>query len=323
MRRIVPRRLRTLGSVLRAAVVSWIAHRAGSKSAALAFYTLFSLTPILLLTIAVAGYFFGTQAARGEIVAQIQGLTGPNGAQAIQALLAAARDPGTGTIATLVAAGFLVIGATTVFVELKSSLDELWEVARPRASSATIELLKVRMLSLGMIMALAFLFLVSLVVSAVLAVLEDYAGGFLHDSAIALSWISSLFTYCIIASLFAVIYKTLPDAPLSWHDVWIGAGVTSGLFILGKNVIGIYLGNSGVASGFGAAGSVVALLLWLYYSAQVFFLGAEFTRQYALTLGSLKRPEDCERRAVATPIPDAVGRDRSQPTGACAEPPRR
>lgn len=264
---------------------SWVKHRAASKGAALAFYTLFSLTSILPVTIAVAGYFFGVEAAQGEIVGQIQGLVGPNGAQAIQALLAAARSHTSGMIATLVASALLLIGATSVFAELKDSLDEIWEVSASQRP-AFLTLLRTRFLSFGIVLVLAFLLLVSLAVSAALAVLERYAGEIWSNSVVILSFFSTLISYSVIASLFAVIYKMLPDAHLSWRDVWIGAVVTAGLFVLGKYLIGLYLGNSGVASGFGAAGSVIALLLWVYYSAQIFFLGAEFTRQYAIFYGS-------------------------------------
>jgi membrane protein len=276
-----------LKAMLEGSIAAWFDHRAGSKSAALAFYTLFSMTPILLLAIAFAGYVFGAEAAQGAIVAQVQGLVGPNGAQAIQALLAAARDPASGLLATLVAGVLLVVGTTTVFVELKSSLDELWGDPKP-SPSVFRELLRTRLLSFGLVLVLAFLLLVSLVVSAALAMLEHYANGIFAASAPLLATISSLLTYAVIACMFAVIYKTLPDAPLSWHDVWIGAAFTAGLFALGKYVIGLYLGNSGVASSFGAAGSLIALLLWVYYSAQIFFLGAELTRQYALCFGSLR-----------------------------------
>ena len=272
-------------------IKAWVDHRASSRGAALAFYTLFSMTPILILAIAIAGYFFGAQAAQGEIIGQIQGLVGPNGAQAVQALLAAARNPLSGLVATLVATVLLLIGATSVFAELKGSLDEMWGVT-PSEHSTFIILLKTRFLSFSLVLVLAFLLLISLVISAALAVLERYVGTFWSSSMMALSAVSQIISFSVIASLFAVIYKMLPDAPLSWRDVWIGAVFTAALFSLGKYAIGLYLGNSGVASGFGAAGSLIALLLWVYYSAQIFFFGAEFTRQYALWYGSLKYQRD-------------------------------
>ena len=300
---------RRLHIVLRESINSWFDHRAGSKSAALAFYTLFSMTPILLLAIAVAGYVFGAEAAQGAIVGQVEGLVGPNGAQAIQALLAAARDPASGLLATLVASVLLLVGTTSVFAELKSSLDELWEVDRS-AQSSFGEFVRTRLLSFGLVLVLAFLLLVSLVVSAALVMLEPFfqyvAGGMAGSSALLLamlSTLSSIFSFAVIACMFAIIYKTLPEAPLSWRDVWIGAAFTAALFNLGKAMIGLYLGNSGVASSFGAAGSLIAVLLWVYYSAQIFFLGAEFTRQYALWFGSLQQ----ERRRVAMILSNGRG----------------
>ena len=279
---------RRLRIVLVASLVSWIDHCAASKGAALAFYTLFSMTPILVLAIAVAGYFFGAEAAQGEIVAQLEGLVGPNGAKAMQALLAGAQSPSSGLLATLIASVLLLLGATSVFAELKGSLDELWGVGPPARSGFGV-LLRTRLLSFGLVLVLAFLLLVSLVVSAGLAMAERYAHGMLGSSALVLETLSSFVSFAVIACMFSIIYKTLPDAPLSWRDVWIGAAFTAGLFSLGKYVIGLYLGNSGVASSFGAAGSLIALLLWVYYSAQIFFLGAEFTRHYARWFGSLQQ----------------------------------
>ncbi len=279
--------IRRFQIVLIQSLKSWFDHRADSKGAALAFYTLFSITPILVLAIAFAGYFFGAEAAQGEIVAQVEGLIGPNGAQAVQALLAGARNPASGLIATLVASVLLLLAATSVFVELKGSLDELWGIEESSRSVFRI-LVRTRLLSFGLVLVLAFLLLVSLVISAVLAMFERYAGEIWGGSYEMLTTTTSGISFAVIAGLFAVIYKTLPDAPLSWRDVWIGALFTAGLFSLGKYAIGLYLGNSGVASSFGAAGSLIALLLWVYYSAQIFFLGAEFTRQYALGFGSLQ-----------------------------------
>jgi membrane protein len=211
---------------------------------------------------------------------------GRNGAQAIQALLAGARDASSGVTATVIASGLLLVGATSVFVELKGSLDELWGIEPPKGL-AVVVFLRTQLHAFGLVLVLAFLLLVSLVLSAGLAVLERYVGGFWSNSYQILAISSSALAFGVIACLFAVIYKVLPDAPLSWRDVWIGAAFTAGLFSLGKFAIGVYLGNSGVASSFGAAGSLIALLLWVYYSAQIFFLGAEFTRQYALGFGSL------------------------------------
>jgi len=274
--------------LLSPSLTAWLAHRAASKGAAVAFYTLFSMTPILVLTIAVAGYFFGAVAAHGEIIAQMQALVGPNGAQAISAVLAAAHNSESGVIASVIATLLLLVGATSVFVELKDSLDEMWGTNKPQASSFSL-ILKTRVLCFGLVLVLAFLLLVSLVISAALAVLQQYIfGGLWSLAALLLSPLAWLISFGVIASLFAVIYKMLPEAPLAWQDAWFGALFTALLFSLGKYIIGVYLGNSGVTSSFGAAGSVIALLLWVYYSAQIFFFGAEFTRQYALRFGSLR-----------------------------------
>ena len=283
----ISRWLSRMYAVLTKSLNAWIDHRAGSKGAALAFYTLFSMTPILSLALAGAGDFFGAEAAQGEIIAQVEGLVGRNGAQAIQALLAGARDPASGLAATMVASGLLLVGATSVFVELKGSLDELWGIEPPKGM-AIVVFLRTRLHSFGLVLVLAFLLLVSLVLSAAFAVLERYASGIWSSSYNILAILSSVIAFGIIACLFAVIYKVLPDAPLSWRDVWVGAAFTAGLFSLGKYGIGLYLGNSAIASSFGAAGSLIALLLWVYYSAQIFFLGAGFTRQYALEFGSLQ-----------------------------------
>ena len=276
-----------LYAVLIASLRGWIEHRAGSKGAALAFYTLFSMAPILILAIAGAGYLFGAEAAQGEIVAQLEGLVGHDGAQGIQALLAGARDPASGLAATLVAGALLLVGATSVFVELKGSLDELWGIEPPKGR-AILVFLRTRLYSFGMVLVLAFLMLVSLVLGAALSGLERYAGGTWSRSYDVFATFASGISFAVIASLFAVIYKVLPEAPLSWRDVWIGAVFTAGLFSVGKYAMGAYLGTGGAASSLGAAGSLVALLLWVYYSAQIFFLGAEFTRHYALLFGSLR-----------------------------------
>ncbi|HYD33575.1 MAG TPA: YihY/virulence factor BrkB family protein [Methylophilaceae bacterium] len=284
----VPSSIRASVGVAILTVTEWLDNRASSKAAALAFYTLFSMAPILVLAVALAGYFFGTEAAEGEMLTQLRGLVGENGAEAAQAMLAAARDKEAGLISTLIATALLIIGATTVFAELKVSLDELWEVQPKEEESGILSLIRTRLLSFGIVLVLGFLLMVSLVVSALLAVLENYLGNLWGLSTELFTAISWTFSFFVISFLFSVIYKMLPSIPLSWHDVWIGAIATAGLFMLGKYLIGLYLGNSGVTSSFGAAGSVIALMLWVYYSASVFFLGAEFTRIYAQRFGSLK-----------------------------------
>ena len=278
---------RRIAALLRCALAEWFAHRAASKGAALAFYTLFSIAPILIVVIAIAGFFYGTQAAQGELLAQLKGLVGAQGAEAIQLVLAGARNHEDGRWATLVACALLLFGATSVFAELKDSLDQIWQVP-PLENASWWDIVRTRLLSFGLILVLAFLLMVSLVLSAALAVLERYWGGIWKDAVVLLSWLTSAISFGVIAVLFGVIYKMLPRIKLSWRDVVIGALGTATLFSLGKFAIGAYIGNSGVANSFGAAGSMIALLLWVYYSAQIFFLGAEFARQYALQLGSLR-----------------------------------
>ncbi|MDD5463244.1 MAG: YihY/virulence factor BrkB family protein [Methylococcales bacterium] len=285
----LPKILRYGYKLLSPSLTAWLAHRATSKGAAVAFYTLFSMTPILVLTIAVSGYFFGTEAAQGEIIAQMKALVGPNGAQAVGALLSAAGHPKSGVIASVIATFLLLLGTTSVFVELKDSLDEMWGTDNKPQTSSLSMILKTRILCFSLVLVLAFLLLVSLVISAALALLRQYVlGGVWDFTALVLSPVVSLISFGVIASLFAVLYRMLPETPVAWQDAWVGALFTAILFSLGKYGIGLYLGNSGVTSSFGAAGSVIALLLWVYYSAQIFFFGAEFTRQFALHYGSLR-----------------------------------
>lgn len=284
-----PQRFRAM---LVGAVEEWISDRASSKGAALAFYTLFSLAPVLVMVLAIAGTVFGDEAARGAIFSELHGLVGAAGAEAIQLLLANARNEKAGAIATISALGLLAVGATTVFGELKDSLDDIWEVP-PSHQPGIINFIRTRILSFSLILVLAFLLLVSLSVNAALGALEKYLGGFWSDATFVLLPVASAVSFAVIACLFAAIYKLLPQIRLPWRDVWIGAFVTAGLFLIGKKLIGLYLGNSEVATSYGAAGSVIALLLWVYYSAQIFFLGAELTRQYALWFGSMRnrKPE--------------------------------
>jgi membrane protein len=273
--------------VMGAAFSEWVRHRAASKGAALAFYTLFSIAPILVLVIAIAGFFYGAEAAQGQLLGELRGLMGAKGAEAVQLVLAGARNKESGKLATLLATALLVFGATSVFAELKDSLDEIWDVP-PLKDASWWDTVRTRLLSFGLILVLGFLLMVSLVVSAALAVLEHYLSGLWQQATVLLGWLASAISFLVIATLFGVIYKLLPRIALSWHDVTIGALGTAAMFTLGKFLIGLYIGNSGVASSFGAAGSMIALLLWVYYSAQIFFLGAEFARQYALQLGSLR-----------------------------------
>jgi membrane protein len=263
----------------------WMDHEASRTGAALAFYTVFSLAPILLLSIAIAGFFFGEQAARGEIFEQISALIGPAGASAVQTILQHAGQSGAGTT-TVISVLTLIVGANTALVELKSGLDQIWDVPSERRTGFWY-FVRTRLLSIGVILALAFMLLVSLVISAALTALEKLSRGeqFLD---IVLAWVNQLFSFVLVAALFGTIYKVLPSVRIAWRDVMVGAVVTAALFTVGKFVIGAYIGNSGLATTYGAAGSVILVLVWVYYSAQIFLFGAEFTRSYAYRFGSFR-----------------------------------
>jgi membrane protein len=264
----------------------WMDDYAPSMGAALAFYTMFSLAPLLLIVISVAGLVFGQDAARGEIAAQLQALMGQRGASAVQDLLASVQQPAEGTAATAVGVVLLFVGATSVFGELQNSLDRIWRVPARSTMVGWMSLLRSRLLSFGMIMAIGFLLMVSLVTSAGLAAMgrwwDSMVGGW-YFLAIATN---ALVDFMLAAVMFALIYKMMPRVYVQWRDVWIGAIFTAMLFTIGKTLIGLYVGRSGVTSGFGAAGSLVVVLLWVYYSAQIFLIGAEFTWVYANAFGS-------------------------------------
>lgn len=290
--------------MLTAALNCWFFHRAASKGAALSFYMLFSLAPILVLVISIAGLFFGAEAARGEIFEQLEGLLGAQGASAIQQLLAATHRAGGSGTAALIATAILIVGATTAFAELKTSLDEIWEAELPEASGWR-RLLRTRLLSFSLVLVLALMLLVSLVVNAALAAVQRFWGEIWTHSWLApvASVLSSIFSFAVVTALFAVVFKMLPRVKVAWRDVAMGAIITALLFTVGKRLIGVYLGNSAVASSYGAAGSVVALMLWVYYSAQIFFFGAELTHQYALQFGSLRERLQAPGRSTGSAGP--------------------
>ncbi|WEF35413.1 YihY/virulence factor BrkB family protein [Pseudoduganella chitinolytica] len=280
------------------AVMEWFDHRGSSKGAALAFYTLFSLAPILVLVIAIAGFFYGKEAAQGELFNQLRGMMGAQGAEAIQLILAGAHNEEEGRIATIIAGALLLFGATSVFAELKTSLDDIWQLP-PVTDNTVWDTIRTRLLSFGMVLALGFLLLTSLVVSAALEIFQRFWTSYWPQATFFVTLLNHAISFLVIATMFGVIYKMLPRIRLGWTDVIIGAIGTALLFMIGKFGIGAYIGNSGVTSSFGAAGSTIALLLWVYYSAQIFFLGAEFARQYALRLGSLKHhPRDEQGRLI-------------------------
>ena len=265
-------------------VNEWVNDRASRKGAALAFYTVFSLAPILILSIAIAGLFFGQEAARGEIFAQVKDLLGVDAAAAIQAMIQSASRPGAGLIATAIGLVTLCVGATTALAELKDGLDQIWD-APPERTSGFWYFVRKRLLSVGLILSLGFLLLVSLVFSALVSALARTWGP-ADATGMVLQAMNFLFSFALVTLLFAMIYKILPSVHIAWKDVLIGSIITAALFSIGKALIGVYLGNSAVASSYGAAGSVILVLIWVYYSAQIFLLGAEFTKVYAHRYGS-------------------------------------
>ena len=255
----------------------WVEDRAPSMGAALAYYTAFSLAPLLIIVIAIAGLVFGQEAAQGAIMDQIQGLLGEEGGQAIQSMLANASDLGTGITATVIGFAALILGATTAFVELQDDLDRIWK-APPRAGSGIINLIRSRLLSFGMILGIGFLLTVSLVLSGAISALGKY---FFADMEAVLQVANFVVSFAVITLLFAMIYKILPNIQIEWKDVWVGAAITALLFALGKSLIGLYIGKSSVSTSFGGAGPFVVLMVWIYYSTQIFLFGAEFTRVHA------------------------------------------
>lgn len=273
-------------ALLKKVFANWVDDDVPSMGAALAYYTLFSLAPLLLIVIAVAGLVFGQEAARGEIESQLRALMGEAGAGAVQALLASVGKPAEGTAATVLGVVLLLVGATTVFGELQSALDRIWRVPTKVPLSGWLSLLRARLLSFGMILVIGFLLMVSLVLSAALATMErlwsPLFGGWMAIASIS----NAVAGFALVTAMFALIYKVMPRAQVQWRDVWTGAIFTALLFSLGKALIGAYIGSSGIVSGFGAAGSLVVVLLWVYYSAQIFLMGAEFTWVYANLFGS-------------------------------------
>ena len=305
--------IKTLWWLSKESVLAWIDDYAASMGAAIAYYTMFSIAPLLLIVIAVAGLVFGREAAQGEVFMQLQGLMGDEGAVAVQGLLKSASEPATGTLAIILGGLALFIGATTVFGELQTALDRIWRAPSLKETSSIWTLVRERLLSFGMILTIGFLLLVSLVMSAALAALGKWWNSNFRGGELVLQVANFVLSFVIITVLFAMIYKILPRVRIAWRDVWVGAAVTSVLFAIGKFAIGLYLGKSGIVSGFGAAGSIVVLLVWVYFSAQIFLLGAEFTWVYAYRLGSRRseqRPDDSPalptRSDSATPMSKAA-----------------
>lgn len=287
-------------------VNAWTNDFAPSMGAALSYYTLFSIAPLLIIVIAVAGLVFGADAVRTVVFDQLQALMGEEGGEAVQDMLASSSDTATGAIATAVSVVGLAIGATTVFNEIQNDLDRIWRAPALQESGGIWNLLRTRLLSFGMILGVAFLLAVSLVVSAALATLGKWWDAWLGNWEALAHFLDIGVSLALLTLIFALIYKMIPRVKVSWHDVWIGAAVTAVLFTIGKVLIGLYLGKSDVTSSFGTAGSLVIVMVWVYYASQIFLFGAELTRVYAETHGS-RREQTKDRRVT----PSKTGRRRT------------
>jgi membrane protein len=283
--------LASLFSLCRQAINAWMDDYAPSMGAALAYYTLFSIAPLLLIVISIAGLVFGADAARGHIFAELRDLMGEDGAAAVQALLQSVNKPAQGVLGTVVGVVLLGIGAISVFGELQNALDRIWRAPGRAGSGGMWALVRARLLSFGMVLGIGFLLILSLVASAAVAALGKFAATLFGSWAVLAELLNLVVSFALVTVTFAMIYKIIPRVRIGWRDVWIGAAVTALLFSIGKSLIGLYLGRSTFASGFGAAGSLVVLLVWMYYSAQIFLLGAEFTWVYAHVHGSRSNVE--------------------------------
>lgn len=277
--------------MFRTALIAWWDDNVPRLGASLAYYTLFAIAPILLVSTAIAGFVFGEEAVRGQIVGQIEGLMGREGAIAVQALLQGASRGNAGIVATVVGAVTFIFAATGAFLELQAALNTIWRVkAKPGMNIRAF--LFDRLRSFGLVVGIGFLLLVSLAVSAGLAAVSQWFDT--HAPGLPLLWqlVNILLSLGVITTLFAMLYRFLPDVQLRWGDVWTGAFVTAILFTIGKFLIGLYIGQSASASSYGAAGSIIVLLLWVYYSSQIVLLGAEFTRVYTRREGSKPQPQE-------------------------------
>jgi len=297
--------------LLKKAASSWSSDYAPSMGAALSYYSLFSIAPLLLIVIGIAGIVFGHDAARQAILDQLSGLMGDETAQAIGGMLDAASRPKAGLISTIIGLVVLIGGAMTVFAELQSALDRIWRAPARNQQSGIWQFFRQRLLSFGMVLGIAFLLMVSLVLSAGLAALGKWWGPALGAFAHLLDLVVS---FGLITVMFALIYRYIPRVHVAWRDVWLGAAVTSLLFAVGKFAIGLYIGKASVASTFGAAGSLVVLMVWVYYSAQIFLFGAEFTWVYAHALGSRRGQQmPSAETAQSSAAPEPMARPAPRP----------
>jgi membrane protein len=264
--------------LFRDTAAAWWKHSAQRLGASLAFYTMLSAAPLLVIATAIAGFAYGKEAAEGKLVGDIRAMVGRDGAEVVQTMLAHAGEPTRGILATIVSLVVLLVGATGVFLELQAALNTIWEV-KPKPSAGFLAGLRGHFAAFAMVLVIGFLLLVLVIASATLNALDNLLG----PAAPERLWhnLDLLVSLAVITLLFALIFKVLPEARLRWRDVWVGAALTAGLFTLGKYLIGLYLGSSGMGTAYGAAGSLAVFLIWIYYSAQIFFFGAEFTHVYA------------------------------------------
>jgi membrane protein len=280
----------SIWKLLKEAAKEWDKDKCPRLGAALSYYTFFSFAPVLVIAIAIAGFFFGAEAAQGQVVNQLRGLIGTDGAVAVQLLLENAwKNSDGGVVATIIAFVVLLVGATGAFIELQDSLNTVWQVT-PKPGRGIKGFVKDRLTSFGVVVGVGFLLLVSLVISAALTALNTYLSSWISGVDWLWSIVDVIVSFFVVMLLFAMVYKILPDVELEWRDVWIGAAFTSLLFSIGKYLIGLYIGNSSIASSYGAAGSLVVLLVWVYYSAQIMLFGAELTEVYVKHKGRFIRP---------------------------------
>jgi membrane protein len=292
---------KSIWQFLKTTINEWVEAEPFQLAAALSYYTLFSLAPLLLIAIGVAGFVFGREAAQNQIVETLQGMIGQESAKAVQEMIQASDEqPKTGMISTIVGFVALLFGAGGVVGQLQTSLNKIWEVT-PKPGQGVWGFIRQRFFSFAMVLAIGFLLLVSLVVTAVLSSFTAMLSSFLGDATFVAHAVDILVSFGFVTLLFALIYKYVPDVEIEWRDVWIGAALTSILFTVGKYLIGLYIGTSGVSSTFGAAGSLITILVWVYYSSLIFFLGAEFTRVYATEYGSGVVPAENAQPMDAAP----------------------
>jgi membrane protein len=301
--------LRRIFPLLKQTAKEWSDDNAPSRAASLSYYTIFSIAPLLLIAVAIAGIVFGHQAVSGQLTAQLQGLLGEKSAEAIEGMMESASNLGSGIAASIIGVALLVLGACGAFVELQDTLNTMWGVDKSK-TSGLFGFIKARLLSFAMIGVIAFLLLVSLVISAALAAVGHFAKDSLPAGEAVFHVLNFVVSFGVITFLFAIMFKILPDAKIPWGDVWLGAAVTALLFVIGKLLIGLYIGKSSASSSYGAAGSFAVLLIWIYYSSMIVFFGAEFTQVYAHMHGTLKtqRPGDANAKKGASPTKSAPQR---------------